>query len=201
MNKLADTSVPILAEIAARWSPRAFDPARAVEADKLRAVLEAARWAPSCFGDQPWRFVICDKASDDGAWAALFSTLAEGNQRWCQRVPVLILAVADTLFTFNEQPNRWAGFDVGAAWENLAIEAVHQGLAAHAMGGFDVRRVREVLAIPERYQPMIVIALGYPGDPAMLEGWQKEAESAPRARRPLSELCFAGRFGQPWGLR
>lgn len=200
MSKLAETSVPILTEMAARWSPRAFDSSREVEPEKLLAVLEAARWAPSCYGDQPWRFVIGERARDEATWSLLFESLAEGNQVWCRRVPVLILALADTRFSFNDEPNRWGRFDTGAACENLALEAVHQGLMAHAMGGFDEALVREKLAIPERFEPIAILALGYAGDPALLEGWQKDAELGARSRKPLAELCFAGRFGEPWNV-
>ncbi|MEW5973977.1 MAG: nitroreductase family protein [Pseudomonadota bacterium] len=198
MNKLAETSVPILAQIAARWSPRAFDSARHVEPKKLAALFEAARWAPSCWGDEPWRYIVCDRGRDAEAWQRAFDVLDPGNQAWCKDVPVLLVSLADTLFTRNDKPNRWGAHDTGAASENLCLEAVHQGLIAHQMGGFDVQAVREAFQVPERYQPMAMIAVGYPGRAEQLEGSRYEDEVAPRQRGPLAESFFAGRFGQSW---
>jgi len=201
MNKPAATSVPILAQIAARWSPRAFDPARHVEPDKLLALFEAARWAPSCWGDEPWRYIVCDRKQDTEAWQRAFGVLDPGNQAWCKDVPVLLIVLADTLFTRNDQPNRWGAYDTGAASENLCLEAVHQGLIAHQMGGFDQAAVRAAFKVPERYQPMAMIAVGYLGRAEQLEGEYYEAEIAPRSRRPLGDAFFAGCFGQPWTVR
>lgn len=201
MNKLAETSVPVLLEIAARWSPRAFDPLRPVEPEKLTALFEAARWAPSCWGDEPWRYIVCDRGQDARAWQQAFGVLDPGNQAWCKDVPVLLVALADTLFTRNDKPNRWGAYDTGAASENLCLEAVHQGLIAHQMGGFDVQAVRAAFNVPERYQPMAMIAVGYPGRAGQLEGRRYEDEIAPRSRRPLGDAFFAGCFGQPWKAR
>ncbi|MGK0673518.1 MAG: nitroreductase family protein [Halothiobacillaceae bacterium] len=201
MHKLAKTSVPILPEIAARWSSRAFDPLRHVEPKKLTALFEAARWAPSCWGDEPWRYIVCDRGQDPKAWQRAFDVLDLGNQAWCKDVPVLLVVLADTLFTRNDQPNRWGAYDTGAASENLCLEAVHQGLIAHPMGGFDAQAVREAFQVPGRYQPMAMIAIGYPGRAEQLEGSRYEDEIAPRSRRPLSETFFAGCFGQPWKAR
>lgn len=198
MNKLAETSVPILPEVAARWSPRAIDPVRPVEPEKLAALFEAARWAPSCWGDEPWRYIVCDRGRDMEAWQRAFGVLDKGNQAWCKDVPVLLVSLADTLFTRNDKPNRWGGHDTGAASENLCVEAVHQGLVAHQMGGFDVEAVRAVFKVPERFQPMAVIAVGYQGRAEQLAGSHYEDEIAPRRRRPLVESFFAGGFGNAW---
>lgn len=198
MSKRAETSVPVLAEIAERWSPRAFDPARPVELDKLRAVLEAARWAPSASNEQPWRYIVCDRASDEEGWQRAFDQLAEGNRLWCKDVPVLLVALADTLSAKGGEPNRWGEHDTGAASENLYLEAVRQGLVAHPMGGFDAEGVRTAFAVPERFMPIAMIALGYQGRAEQLDGWRHEAEIGPRQRRPLEETFFAGRFGRPW---
>ncbi len=198
MSKLAQTAVPILETIAARWSPRAFDPERLVEAEKLLALFEAARWAPSCFGDQPWRYIVCDRARDAEAWQRAFDVLDEGNKAWCKNVPVLLVTLADGLFSLNDQPNRWGGYDTGAASENLCLEALHQGLIAHQMGGFNADAARQAFQVPERYQVMAIIAVGYAGRPEQLEGDYYQAEIAPRSRRPLEDSFFAGRFGHAW---
>ena len=106
MKKTAVVKTPVHALIAERWSGRAYDAARSVSKEQVLALLEAARWAPSCYGDQPWRFVVWNKASDAAAWQAAFDTLVSGNQGWVKDAPVLVLVAADTLFTHNGQPNR-----------------------------------------------------------------------------------------------
>ncbi|TQV64629.1 MAG: nitroreductase family protein [Halothiobacillaceae bacterium] len=198
MNKRAETSVPVLAEIAERWSPRAFDASRMVEKDKLLAVLEAARWAPSSSNEQPWRYIVCDRANDAEGWQRAFDQLTEGNRLWCKDVPVLLVALADTLSGKGGEPHRWGAHDTGAASENLYLEAVRQGLAAHPMGGFDAEGVRKTFAVPERFLPIAMIALGYQGRAEQLDGWRREAEVGARQRRPLHETFFAGQFGMPW---
>lgn len=194
-EKPAITEVPIHAEIARRWSPRAFDAAQPVEPQKLTALLEAARWAPSCFGDEPWRFIVADRARDPRAWDAVFQTLAPGNRVWAQYAPVLLVIVADTRFQHNDNPNRWGAYDSGAAAVSMTIEAVAQDLATHQMGGFDVQEIRSACSIPERFIPMAVMAIGYAAAPKILPADLQAGECAPRKRRPLHQTAFAGRWG------
>jgi len=196
MKKPALTDTPIHDLIAARWSGRAYDPAQAVSREQTLSLLEAARWAPSCFGDQPWRFVVWNKATDAAGWQAAFDTLSPGNQGWVKDAPLLVLACADSLFNHNGQPNRWAQYDTGAAVENLCLQAEALGLMAHQMGGFDAERVRALAGVPERYTLMAMVSVGAPGDPARLGAEAVEREHAPRKRRPLAELCFGGRWEQ-----
>jgi len=199
MEKIAQTEAPIHELIARRWSPRAIDPDRAVPHDHLLSLLEAARWAPSCFGDEPWHFLVCDREADRGAWDAALSCLTEKNQSWARRAPLLIVAVAAAAFHATGKPNRWGQYDTGAASENLCLQATALGLAVHQMGGFDVDRARRSFGIPEEYTPMAFIAVGFPGDPAVLQESLRERELAERERRPLAETCFAGRWGQGLG--
>ena len=200
MQKTAITQVPIADLIANRWSPRAFDAAKPVSQAQIIALLEAARWAPSCFGDQPWRFLICQKNStqniDESAWHNAFDCLAPSNQTWVQAAPILMLTCADTLFGHNQQPNRWAQHDTGAAAENLCLQASHMGLSAHQMGGFNADLAREKFAIPAQYTPMAMIALGYAGDPNQLPDELKQRELAERKRKPLGELFFTDAWGK-----
>ena len=196
MKKPALTDTPIHDLIAARWSGRAYDPAQAVSREQTLSLLEAARWAPSCFGDQPWRFVVWNKATDAAGWQAAFDTLSPGNQGWVKDAPLLVLACADSLFNHNGQPNRWAQYDTGAAVENLCLQAEALGLMAHQMGGFDAERVRALAGVPERYTLMAMISVGAPGDPDRLGPEAVEREHAPRKRRPLAELFFGGRWEQ-----
>lgn len=195
MKKPAITQVPIHELIANRWSGRAYDARKPVTRAQVIALLEAARWAPSCYGDQPWRFVVWNKDEDAVAWQAAFDALSPGNQGWVRHAPLLLLVCADSLFTHNGQPNRWAQYDTGAAAENLCLQAEALGLMAHQMGGFDAEAIRGVAAVPAQFTPMAMISVGYPADPATLVGEAAERELAPRKRRALGELCFAGHWG------
>lgn len=195
-SKRAQTRVPVSELVAERWSPRSFDPDRPVEPEKLLALVEAARWAPSCFGDEPWRFVVFDREADPAGFQRAFDALSEGNQAWVRHAPLLLLVAADTQFSRNGKPNRWAAYDTGAAAENLCLEAVHQGLVAHQMGGFDEERARQAAGVPERFVPMAMIAVGYLGAAERLEGRLRETELGPRRRRPLAETVFAGAWGR-----
>ncbi len=197
MQKPAVTSVAILDTIAERWSGRAYDAAKPVSHAQVIALLEAARWAPSCFGDQPWRFLVWDKNVDANAWQQAFDCVVPNNQIWVQAAPILMLSCADTLFGHNQSPNRWGQYDTGAAAENLCLQAAHLGLMAHQMGGFNADLAREKFAIPAQYTPMAMIAVGYAGDPNQLPDELKQRELAERKRKALGELFFAGTWDKP----
>ncbi len=197
LKKPAHTQVPLHDIIARRWSPRAFDPTRPVSREQVTALLEAARWAPSCFGDQPWRFIVWDQNRDRASWDQAFDCLVEFNQQWVKHAPVLVSVLADSLFTGNGKPNRWGPYDTGAASENLCLQAVALGLAAHQMGGFDADKLRRTFSIPEQFQCMAMIAVGYQAEPDTLSGEIKESELAARSRRPLEQTCFDGTWGAP----
>lgn len=122
----------------------------------------------------------------------------EGNRSWAGRAPVLLLTVAKTYFGDDpEKKNRHAWHDVGLATAQLALQATALGLATHFMAGFDRKKARELFEIPEGYEPVAVLAVGYRGDPASLPSELREWETAPRTRRPLEEIAFRGRFGEP----
>lgn len=197
MEKPAITSVPIHELLARRWSPRALDPNRHLTQEQIMALCEAARWAPSCFGDQPWRIVVCARQTDPGAWQSALACLAEKNQSWARHAPVLMLVAAASTFSRNGKPNRWGQYDTGAASENLCLQAAALGLAAHQMGGFDAANVAQALGIPEDFTCMAMIAVGYLGDETRLPEDLRETEVSPRARAALGERFFAGRWGQP----
>lgn len=196
MHKPAVTQVPINEAIANRWSGRAYDAAKQVNHEQIIALLEAARWAPSCFGDQPWRFIVWNKHADTAAWQQAFDCLVPSNQAWVKDAPVLLLVCADTLFSHNLQPNRWAQYDTGAAAENLCLQAGSMGLMAHQMGGYNADVMRETFAIPAQYIPMALLSVGYQADIATLSGEVLTRETAARTRRPLNELFFAGCWGR-----
>ncbi|MDH5724535.1 MAG: nitroreductase family protein, partial [Nitrospira sp.] len=130
-------------------------------------------------------------------WNRLFECLAEGNRRWAFRAPVLVLSVASMYFEDDGKPNRHALHDTGLATENLVLQATASGLVAHQMAGFDLEKARADLLIPSGYEPVAMIAVGYPGDPAVLTERLRERELRPRTRRPIAEWTFRGQ----WGIR
>jgi nitroreductase len=192
MQKPAITQQAIHELLANRWSGRAYDAAQSVSKEQVVSLLEAARWAPSCFGDQPWRYVVCNKAENIQAWQAAFDCLVPGNQSWAVDAPVLLLICADTLFGHNDKPNKWAAYDTGAATENLCLQATALGLMAHQMGGFDADKARTTFNVPERYQILAMVTVGYQVAVESLSGEVKERELAARSRKPLDELFFNG---------
>ncbi len=197
MKKPAVTQQPIAEIIANRWSGRAYNPDKPVTDEQVTALLEAARWAPSCYGDQPWRFVVCNKSKNPQAWQAAFDTLAESNQTWAKNAPLLVLVCANTLFRHNGQPNRWAGYDTGAAAENLCLQATELRLVAHQMGGFSVEAARKAFHVPEQVELMAMIAIGHGDTPESLPDDLRERQLAPRQRLSLGELFFEGAWGKP----
>ena len=184
--------------LARRWSPRAFDPDSPVSNQLLAQLLEAARWAPSCFNDQPWRYVLWNRPDDQTAWQSAFDCLAEGNQRWVKSAPVLLASISDTLFRERDRPNRWGPYDTGAATENLFLQATALGLSMHQMGGFDKDQLREAFSIPSRYDPMAMTAIGHPADPAALDERYRESEQEIRDRQRIETFAFAGTWGEPF---
>jgi nitroreductase len=194
VEKPAPADHPIHDLLARRWSPRAFAP-RSLEPAVLRSLLEAARWAPSSFNEQPWGFVVARK-EDATAFARLFGLLVEGNQAWAKDAAALMVSVARATFTLNGKPNRHAFHDVGMASENLALEATARGVAVHFMAGFKVEEARVALGLPAGVDPVAAAALGYPGDAASLPSPLKEREAAPRTRRGLAEFVFQDAYGQ-----
>ncbi len=194
MEKPAEPQYPIHDLLKRRWSPRAFAE-RPVEPEKLKSVFEAARWAPSSNNEQPWRFIVASK-DDETEWTRLLACLVESNRKWASRAPVLILSVASLNFEEDAKPNRHALHDTGMAVENLVLQVTALGLAAHQMAGFDVEKARADLKIPPGYQPVAMIAIGYPGEAALLPDRLRERELQPRVREPISSWVFSGRWGQ-----
>lgn len=195
-EKRATTGVPIHELLARRWSPRAFNASKPVSREQVLALVEAARWAPSCYGDEPWRFLVWDRHRDEAAWRRAYDCLGEGNRKWVINAPLLLAAVASSAFDHNGKPNRWAQYDTGAAGLSLCLQACALGLAAHQMGGFDAEKLRQEFAIPEDYIPMAMIAVGYRANPDVLEGDYFEREVAPRRRKPLEARFFEGAWGK-----
>lgn len=195
-HKSAKTSVKIHELIAKRWSPRAFDPDKTVSRNHLTALLEAARWAPSCFNDQPWRYIVCDKTSDAAAWQNGLAVIAEKNRLWAKNAPVLLLAVAMGNFNHNGKANRWAMYDTGAASVSLCLQATALGLIVHQMGGFDAELARQTFKLPEDCTPMAMMAVGYQAEAATLADDFQAAEQAERSRAALDQRFYLGQWGE-----
>ncbi|MDQ6992835.1 MAG: nitroreductase family protein [Mariprofundus sp.] len=176
--------------ISGRWSPRAFDENRLIDSTKLAACLEAARWSSSCFGEEPWRFIVADKSNNPDGWQKLLEALVEGNRVWAKNAPVLILACASQAFAHNANPNRWAQYDTGQAMMALSLQAVDEGLISHPMGGFSSEAAQQAFAIPDDFALMSVTALGYQGKAASLPEHYSAIEMGERKRKPLSEIAF-----------
>ncbi len=176
-----------------RRSPRAYD-TRPIEPAALRSLFDAARWAASSNNGQPWRFIVGEQGTDDAAFDRLLGTLGEKNARWAQHVPVLILAVAK-LHTYAGREQH-ALYDLGLAIGNMTTQATALGLALHQMGGFDLARAREEFDIPAGYEPVAMIAVGYPGDPALLPDDLRERELAPRTRADLDTFVYGSRWAE-----
>lgn len=195
IEKKAETSVNINELLARRWSGRAYDPDRKISQADIHSLLEAARWAPSCFGDEPWRFIVCDKTTNSAAWEKAFQCLMEGNQSWAKDAPLLMLGVGDTLLSKNGKPNRWGEFDTGAASMSLCVQATELGLMVHQMGGYDANKARETFNIPEQFTTMSMIAVGYQLPLEQLTIEQKERELSDRNRSQLGDKFFNGDWG------
>jgi nitroreductase len=191
----APTDTPIHDILTHRWSPRAFD-AKPVEPEKLRALFEAARWASSSYNAQPWYFIVATK-EDPANFKKVLECFVEFNQGWAKNAPVVAISVAGMNFQHNGQPNRHSFHDVGQAAATMALQATALGLQIHQMAGIMPEKAREVFHIPEGYEAVAGIALGYPGDPASLPDQLRERELSPRQRKLASSFVFTGEWGKP----
>lgn len=170
-----------------RWSPRALR-SEPISQERVLALFEAARWAPSCFNEQPWLFLYAVGEEDRGKVLGL---LTDGNRLWAGKAPLLAVLFAKKSFAEDGSPNYWASFDCGAAWMSLALQARMLGLFAHAMGGFDRSAAVSDLGVDGNvYDAVCVIAVGRYGDPSSLPAPMREREK-PSERKPLSESVSA----------
>ncbi|WP_439384362.1 nitroreductase family protein [Amycolatopsis lexingtonensis] len=194
MRKPAVTSVPIATLMAERWSPRAYDESARVTTDQVRALLEAARWAPSFGNTQPARYLVGVRGTP--AFDAILSTLNSGNRAWAHRASLLLVGVMVTTNEKGEVP--YAEYGLGLASENLVLQAVELGLIAHQMAGFSADAVRSAFSLPDDAVPKVAIAVGTVASPDVLaEDWRIEREKAERVRLPLAEFAFTDSWGKP----
>jgi nitroreductase len=195
-RKTASPDHEILDLFAERWSPRAFAD-RPVEPEKIRRMLEAARWTMSSYNEQPWRYVVASRHEAPDAYERLLGCLSEGNQSWAQNAPVLMMSFYETTFSRNGRPNRCAPHDLGAASAALTVQATAMDLYVHQMAGIQKDVVRETYDLPEDVEPMAGLAVGYLGDPEMLSEEKQTAERSPRSRQSIEDFAFGEEWGRP----
>ncbi|HMD42291.1 MAG TPA: nitroreductase family protein [Candidatus Acidoferrum sp.] len=195
MFKPAKTEYPVHSLVENRWSPRAFSD-KPVSHEILRSLFEAARWAPSSNNEQPWAFLVATSDQPEHFEKAL-GTLVPANQVWAKRAPVLVIAASEMEFARNQQPNRNAFYDTGAAVAHLTSEATSRGLFVHQMAGFDPQKAKELFHIPKGWEPIAAFVIGYPGDLKELPEQLREREVAPRTRKPIKDFVMSGEWGTP----
>ncbi|MCX6136781.1 MAG: nitroreductase family protein [Ignavibacteriales bacterium] len=189
-----NTQAEIHELLANRRSPRAFSD-RTIEPDTITKLFEAARWSPSSANEQPWYFIVAAK-EDSIAYSALHDSLAEGNQRWAAKAPLLVLALARTTYSRNGQAYQHSWYDLGQSIASLSVQATAIGLAVHQMGGFDPVKVIQQYPIPEGFVPVVIFAVGYPDQADGLPEDLQKRERAPRSRKPLEEFVFTDQWGK-----
>lgn len=187
LSRAAVTSTPILDVLTERWSPRGFDNSAPIDEQKLAAALEAARWAPSAFNAQPWRFLVARRGSK--LHTGLVDALSGFNQEWASAASALVVAIAEaTDAEGRELP--FAQYDLGQAVAHLSVQAHADGLFVHQMAGFDRAAVATVAGLEERFVPLTITALGEQGSVEGLSEVLQEREIAPRVRRALGETVM-----------
>lgn len=179
-----------------RRSIRAFAD-KSISDDVMLRLLEAARWAPSSMNDQPWRFIVAFRNSPE--FDTMLETLNESNRIWASNGAAMIFVITSKEHS-NGMPNKYAWHDVGLAIGNLSLQAMEEGIYLHQMGGFNTALALEKFKVPENFDAVSMIVLGYPGDPNQLPERLKEREFKIRERRPLSSLVFSGEFGKSSNL-
>jgi nitroreductase len=193
ISKPAGSSVPLHPLISGRWSPRALDPQTEVSWEQLRALAEAARWAPSYGNTQPARYIFGRRG--DETFGKIYDCLVPGNKNWAANAAALILGLAVHQNEKGEIP--YAEYGLGLATENLVLQAVADGFVAHQMAGFSAERARERFTLPPNVTPLVVTAVGGAGSPDVLPEEKRERELAERKRRPLAEMVFTEDWGTP----
>lgn len=192
IQKPADTDYPIHDLLANRWSPRAFksDP---IAPETLRSLFEAVRWSASCFNGQPWRFIVA-RQEDSAEFEKMVNCLGTSAQRWAPNAPVIMLAIVKTTF-YDDSPNRHARYDLGLGVQNLTVEATSHGLSVHQVAGIQPDVARETYQIPDEYDIMTAVIIGYQGTLDDLMEYYHERELKPRTREPQSAFVFSGEWG------
>lgn len=164
--------------------------------EQIQRLFEAAHWAASSRNEQPWRFVYATHDTPE-LYQRIFESLNEGNRIWAGRAPLLIASLVNKYNTFNGTPNAYAWHDLGLAIGNLTLQATDEGLYLRQMGGFNRAQLIENLEIPAEFEPVTVLAVGYPGDVNDLPEMLRQRQLASRQRKPLEDLVFHGKWDNP----
>lgn len=175
-----------------RWSPRAMS-GEAITETELMSLFEAAKWAPSAFNNQPWRFLYA--ARDSQYWPLFFNLIFEPNQIWTKNAAVLLVILSRNNAEYKESPNPTHSFDTGAAWLNLAMEASRRGLITHGMAGFDYEKAKLDLNIPEGFTVEAMVAIGRPGKKEDLAP-ELQAREFPSDRKKVKEIINEGPYNK-----
>ncbi len=191
--KPATTDLPLVDVIRQRWSPRAIGH-QPIEEQKIAALFEAARWAPSCYNEQPWRYIYASHDDQDGR-RKLESLLVEGNA-WAKNAYILMISFTKKTFTRNGKDNVHAMHDLGCASGFITLQATALGLATHQMAGFDRERANQALGVPADFLPGSMMAIGYPAPPDNLSEDQRKSEAAPRTRKDRGEIAFQSHWNE-----
>ena len=195
MPRSASPDYPVNELISKRWSPYAFSNRLIPRAD-LRSIFEAARWAASSFNEQPWRYLVASR--DQGQqFERMLSCLLDGNQAWAREAPTLAIGCARTTFSRNNRPNRVAQHDLGLASASLSLEATSRGIQVHQMAGILPDKAREIFAIPQEFEPVTALAMGYWAGPNSGARELQARDAGERTRRPQADFVFAGKWGRP----
>jgi nitroreductase len=188
-SRNADTEAPLITPLVERWSPRAYDPTAEVDPAVIRTILEAARWAPSANNVQPWRFIVARRGT--GAFATVHDAMLGFNQVWADSAAVLIVNIAEIVDP-EGKARPWARYDLGQAVAHLTVQAQHEGLHTHQMGGFDAAKLHAAFGLDANLEVVSITAIGVLGDVDALPDPLREREVAPRLRKPLDELVLVG---------
>lgn len=189
MDKPAVTEYPLMPELQARWSPRAFDPNYRLSTEEVHTLFEAARWSASASNTQPWRYAAGHRG--DAVFQTIHQHLAPGNQVWTPAASMLVAGIAEEV-TEAGKTQKWAQYDLGQAAAHLSIQATHMGLMVHQMGGFNRDELRGALGLDERFTVVAIMAIGRMGDVSSLPENLREREVEARERKPLAEIMLAG---------
>lgn len=181
---------PIESLFVERWSPRAMS-GEALSEGEILTLFEAARWAPSTYNEQEWRFLYARR--DTPQWPLLFELLIEFNQSWCKNAGILCVVLAHKVFALNGKPNPVHLYDAGAAWENIALQGTAMGLVVHGMAGFDYEKAHTVLKVPDDYAVAAMFVAGKPAPADVLPEGVREKE-VPSDRKPVTEIICEGAF-------
>lgn len=191
-KKKANNEYDVHQIIKERWSPRSFSD-QEIKPDLIQQLFDAARWAPSSFNEQPWRFIYARKEEPE-QFQKLYEVMGDFNQSWAGDASLLILNIAKDRFSKDGKPNRVAKYDLGAALAYFTFEATRHDLYVHQMAGIDQDKAKEIFGIPEGYNAVTMAAVGYMGDADELEGNLKETEVSERTRKNINEIAFQGEW-------